>query len=381
MDSGDSTRLVDSDAPAVFVPPDHLLFVRGTALMAQTLNQERLALEGAPVVVASGVSSGVLFGYRASISASTTGVLAFTRPRGGSVGQLTWFERTGQSVGFVPQSPDNEYLNPALSPDGGRMAVNRMDPGTGDWDIWLIDVARGVPQRITSDPGQDSDPVWSPDGKEIIFASERSGRLGLYRQAVAGSAPAELVIMLDDQRRALPSDWSRDGRYLLYSQATTGFASVWALPLFGDRKPIQLIDNQFAPYGAHLSPDGRWLAFASFKSGPGELYVRRFLVPGQEQQISQGGGFHPRWTKDGRELVYWAVPGGVNAVDFESDGTTFRVGARRTLIQAPVLSLIDSRPHYDVTRDGQRLLVRQPAGPQGAGIEVILNWTAKLTGR
>jgi Tol biopolymer transport system component len=157
--------------------------------------------------------------------------------------------------------------------------------------------------------------------------------------------------------------------------------SVWALPLFGDRTPIRLLDAEFSPYAARLSPDGRWLAYSSFKTGPGEVYVRRFLVSGQEQQISQGGGFHPRWTKDGRELVYWAVPGGIDAVDFESDASTFRVRARRSLIQAPVLSLIDARTHYDVTRDGKRLLVRQPNGPPGAGIEVILNWTEKLRRR
>ena len=154
--------------------------------------------------------------------------------------------------------------------------------------------------------------------------------------------------------------------------------SAWALPLTGDRKPIHLVDDEFWPYALRLSPDGKWLAYVNFKTGPGEVYVRRFLEPGQEQQISRGGGVHPRWTKDGHELVYRAIPGGVNAVDFQSDGSTFRVGPQRTLVQVPVLSLIDTRTHYDIMRDGQRLLVRQPAGPQGAGIEVILNWTQKL---
>jgi eukaryotic-like serine/threonine-protein kinase len=196
---------------------------------------------------------------------------------------------------------------------------------------------------------------------------------------VDGSSPETLVAKMPDMAYVIPSDWSRDGKYILYEQRELGPRSIWALPLFGDRKPIELVDGQFNPYAAHLSPDGQWLAYNSFESGPAEIHVRRFLVAGQKQQISTGGGVHPRWTADGRELVYWAAPrGSIEAVPFESKGSTFTVGPRRTLVQAPVLSLIDARTHYDITRDGKRLLLRQPAGPQEAGLTVILNWTAKL---
>ena len=278
---------------------------------------------------------------------------------------------TGASGRRVP-------CNPSISPNGQQIAVNLMDPRTGDWDIWTIDVARGVPSRLTSDPDRDSDPVWSPDGKEIVFASNRGGVPGLYRKAVDGSSVETLIDKLDGVRTVVPSDWSRDGKYILYDQGTQEGRSVRALPLFGDRKPIVLVDERFSPYAAHLSPDGQWMAYGSFKTGPGEIYVRRFLVPGQELQISTGGGVHPRWTADGRELVYWAVPRGIDAVSFEATGSTFRVGPRRTLVQPPVLSLIDARTHYDITRDGKRLLVRQPAGPQQVGLTVILNWMEKL---
>jgi Tol biopolymer transport system component len=380
VDGGNAKALVKSDGPGVFVAPNHLLFGRGAALMDQTLNQERLTVEGDPKVAVPNVSSGVLFGFRASVSASPTGVLAFARSRGGSTGQLVWFDRSGQSLGAVPQPPDGEYLNPSLSPNGNLLAVNLMDSRTSDWDIWLIDAARGVvTSRLTSDSARDSDPVWSSDSKEIIYVSDRGGHLGLYRKPVDGSSAETLISKMEGGRTLVPTDWSRDGKYVLYDLGTQEGRSVWALPLFGDRKPIQLVDARFAPYAGHLSPDGQWLAYASFETGPGEIYVQRFLVPGLKQQISNGGGVHPRWRADGRELIYWAVPDhGVDAVAFEPLGSTFRVGPRRTLVQPRVLSLIDARTHYDITRDGKRLLVRQPAGPQQAGLSVILNWTEKL---
>ena len=379
LDGGEARSLVASDAPGVFAPPDRLLFYRGASLLAQKMNQERLTLEGEPSLVAANASMGVLFGVRALVSASATGVLAFGRPRGGSTGQLTWFDRTGFSSGSLPQPPDGEYLNPAFSPAGDRVAVNFMDPRTGDWDIWIVDVARGVPERFTSDPANDSDPIWSPDGKEIVFASDRGGQMGLYRKGVGGSDTESLVAIIDGARLLVPSDWSRDGKYILYDRGRArGFRSVWALPLFGDRKPVEVVDDKFFPYSAHLSPDGQWLAYTSLDTGRYEVYVRRFPGPGQKQQISSNSGAHPRWTADGRELVYWAVPRGIEAVSFEATGSTFRVGPRRTLVQRAGLSLIDARTHYDITRDGRRLLLRQPAGPQEAGLSVILNWTAKL---
>ncbi|HEX7779367.1 MAG TPA: protein kinase, partial [Vicinamibacterales bacterium] len=200
LDGGEARSLVASDAPGVFAPPDWLLFYRGASLMAQKLNQEQLTLEGEPRLVTGNASMGVLFGVRALVSASATGVLAFGRPRGGSVGRLTWFDRTGLSIGSLPQPPDGEYLNPALSPAGDRVAVNLMDPVTGNWDIWIVDVARGVPERFTSDPANDSDPIWSPDGKEIVFASDRGGQMGLYRKAVGGSDTESLVATVDGPR-------------------------------------------------------------------------------------------------------------------------------------------------------------------------------------
>jgi Tol biopolymer transport system component len=268
-----------------------------------------------------------------------------------------------------------EYLNPAISPDGGLVAVNRMDPQTGNWDIWIVDVERNVPTRLTSDPAVDADPIWSPDGTAIVFSSDRGGRLGLYRQSIGVPGPAEQLLTLETPRILIPSDWSVDGRYILYYQAGPGPWSVWALPLSGNRKPLLVLGRS---YGARFSPDGQWITYSSHESGSFETYVQRFPTPAAKQRISEGGGVHPRWTSGGRELVYWALPGGLNAVTLTPSASGLQVGRARPIVQAPVLSLIDGRTHYDVTRDGQRFLLRQPAGPQGPGIRVILNWAARL---
>jgi Tol biopolymer transport system component len=379
LDSDRATKLLDTDSPAGFAPPDRLLFLRGAALMTQKFDLTRVALTGDAELVSSSLPPGALFGQQMTPSASATGVLAFPTPRGGSVGHLRWFDQTGKGGATVSSPPDAEYLNPAISPDGSVIAANRVDPQTGRWDIWLVDTTRDVPSKLTTDAGDDFDPVWSPDGKEIVFASERGGRLGLYRQSIAGGGSAHPLIDLNDSNALVPTDWSRDGRYILYQRSVVRAWTIWALPLFGDRNPILVVDEQFSPYAPHLSPDGQWLAYNSFESGPTmEVFVRRFLADGPKKQISSGGGVHPRWTRDGKELVYWSPPGGIHAHDMSLSSSDIRVGPRRTLLDRPVLSLIDGRTHYDITRDGQRLLVRHAAGPQGPGINVILNWTSKL---
>lgn len=197
----------------------------------------------------------------------------------------------------------------------------------------------------------------------------------MYKQSVSGG-PAELLLDVSTDRAAVLSDWSANGHIILHRAAGQPW-SIWALRV-ADRKAFQLIDNRFSPYGGRASPDGKWLAYSSFESGPAEVFVRPFLVDLPKKQISRGGGVHPRWTRGGKELVYWAPPGGILSNEITIAGSTIQVGPARTLVDRPVLTLVDGRTHYDITRDGARLLVRQPAGPPGPGIRVIMNWQSKL---
>jgi Tol biopolymer transport system component len=384
LDSRETQHLVESDYPAAYAAPSHLLFLRGTTLTAQPFNPKTLALEGQASVVAPDAAPGMLLGpvgRLAQFSASATGVLAVMKTRGGSATQLRWFDRAGKESSSIEQPPGVEYLNPAISPDGGRVAVNRMDPVTGNWDIWVLDLARSVSSRLTSDAAQDGDPVWSGDGKEIVFGSNRGGQFGLYRKAVDGSQPEELLATIDDRVSALtPTDWSPDGRFVVFDlmTATVPHNTTWALPLAGDRRPFPVLPNNFESGGARFSPDSQWIAYSSRETGAYEVYVQRFMAPGDKKQISHGGAAHARWTSKGRELVYWFVPGGVASVDLEVSGRSLRVSVPKTLISTPILNLIDGRTHFDVTRDGQRFLLRQPAGTQHPAITVMVNWTEKL---
>ena len=377
IDSSSVTTVMEATAPAVFVPPNHLLFIRGTTLWAQDFDPERRVLNGHAAVVATKVSAGTAGGQQAFLSASSD-VLAFGTTLGGSTGRLRWVEHDVTMGEIAPPDDGEEYLNPALSPDGKRVAVNHLDPNTGNWDVWVIDVDRG-PTRLTTNSARDADPVWSPDGEHVVFMSDRDPP-GLYEKRVGSSDPETLVQSLPDAV-VVPGDWSPSPLAIFFSRfgrSTPGPWSVWMQPLSGGSAPVKLIDPQFAPYSPRLSPDGRWLAYTSFETGSDEIFVRSFPASGKVEQISHGGGAHPRWTKNGHELVYWVPPRGIDAVDFVSDGSTFHVSAPRTIVHTPVLEAIDGRPHYDITRDGTRVLMRQAAGPQGPGITVIVNWAERM---
>jgi serine/threonine protein kinase/Tol biopolymer transport system component len=373
LDGPETRAIVESDYPAVFAPPDQVLFIRGTSLMAQTLDMRTLALAGSPTIVAQHVAPGDL-ASNPFFSASRTGALAYAQPLGGLPGQLTWFDLNGRAGDVIAAPANTEYLNPSLSPDGQALAVNVMDPQSGNWDIWTIDLRQGTPQHQTTDVARDTDPVWSDDGQHIAFVSNRGGRLGLYQVDVDALGSDRLIRYLDPGV-VITTDWSRDG-HVLYTRLQPQM--VWAVSTRDDSKPIEVLGKASSPYAGRVSPDGKWIAYAAFDSGSLEVYVEPFLATGRRTQITHEGGTQPRWSADAKKLFYWAVPGGVNVVDLSFDASGLHAGKPRSIVQAPVLGLTDFRTHYDVTRDGQRFLVRQPAGSPRPAVSIILNWTQRL---
>ena len=379
LDSSATTHLVDSAYPASYAEP-YLLLVRGTTLVAQTLDLPTLALQGTPAAVIPNVVPRSLAAIPV-FSASGQRVLTAKTAGAESSAKLEWFDRDGRSVGAIPQPRGVEYINPALSTKHDRVAVNRMDPETGNWDIWIIDNTRGIHSRVTLDPAQDSDAIWSPDGKDLVFGSTRRGHAALYRKTVDSSEPEQLLAEMDGFRGMIPTDWSPDGRFILFSPSTaSGIASsVWVLPVGSPASPAPLLQEAgFVQYGARFSPDGKWFAYGSGESGSFEVYVRPFMRAGPKIQVSKGGGTHPRWTRNGRELAYLVPNGGIAVTDVALEETSVRVGAPTIVVSTPLLLAIDFRTHYDVTSDGQRFLLRRPTGAASPTLTVMLNWAARL---
>jgi Tol biopolymer transport system component len=362
---------------------DHLLFLRDGALMAQPMDSRTFEMAGEAFPIAERVGWFQAYGY---FSASDNGVLAY-RSGAGEFGtmQLMWFDREGKPLSAAgPPGLNNEF---ALSPDGKQVAVSQRDPQTGNMDLWLLDVLRGVPQRFTFDPAQERSPIWSPDGSRVTFASNRDGPFNLS-QKDAGGTGSEQALFKSDLTK-YPLDWSSDGRRLLYYvEDLKTKADLWVLPLDSPGKPAPFLLTPFNETQGQFSPGpeaAHWVAYASDESGSFQIYVQPFPAAASggsgKFQISTGGGLQPRWRGDGKELFYLAPDGKLMAVEvktsprFES-GVPKALFATRIFGPGPATHVF----HYAVARDGKRFLVATvPAEePESVPITVVVNWTAGL---
>jgi dipeptidyl aminopeptidase/acylaminoacyl peptidase len=355
VDSADRTRLLDifHDRPA-YSPDGHLLFVEHQVLMAQPFDTTRLRLSGAPIPLEEHVSS---------FSVAQGNTLAFTKD---VATELAWFDRTGHLIESIPHS---EGLgNPVLSPDDSRIAANRrVTLGQG---IWLADVSRPVVSRFTV--GLSAQPVWSPDGHDIVFSSGGD----LYRRSVDGGGEAELLLKTPEVK--FPHDWSSDRRFIVYAtNSSITHWDLWLLPLSGDRKPMPFLRTEFNEFQGQVSSDGRWIAYVSDESGVSDVFIQSFPVPGSKRQVSTAGGKEPKWRRDGKELFYLAPDRSLMAVEVTT-GQGLDVSVPKVLFHTHA-SDADGRNRYAVSRDGQRFLIESRVNhPASTSITVVLNWPTVL---
>jgi len=371
--TGESKHLLDADSAAVLTASGHLLFVRNGTLFAQEFDAARRELRGAAVPIVDGIWP--VFGY-VPVSASAAGPWVYRRGSAQGRRQLVWFDRSGTKVGTVGEPDDTGLAIPELSRDGRHVAVERRVGGNRD--VWLIDAARGAFSRFTLEATDESSPVWSADGKWIIYAAMRRGTFDLYRKPSTGVGREEPL--LESPYVKVPLDVSPDGRTLLYRVTEPGTAhDLWAVPLDGDRKPFPVVETPFVENEGQFSPDGRWIAFRSNESGQFEVYVQPFPGPGQRLLVSRGGA-QPRWSPDGRELFYVALDGRLMAVPLtrDPDGNILEAGAPAVLFAANIPDgAIQGifKQQYVVSRDGRRFLINQVAEESGgAPAMLILNW-------
>lgn len=366
LDSPRGAALIErTEWVAQGVNPGYVLFSRAGTLMRQSFDLHRLALDGEPIAIATGIGA-TTTGYAAFSGATTA--LAYAGPMV-LPGQLRWFDRAGipgASVGVA-----DEYLDFSLSPDERTVAQSRVVPGTSAADVWLLDIARNVPMRLTVDPQNDASPIWSPDSSRIVFRSNRKGNTELFEKRVSGTDSERRILNPDSN--VITNDWSSDGKWLIYTKTSiaSGF-EIWAWPTAGG-DPRLLVKTTRNAVHAQLSPDGRWLAFASDDSGQLQVYVQPFPDGGNRQQISADGGSEPRWRKDGRELFY-LTHSELMSVDIPN-GDPRLAGTPRSLFETQVpLTGNPYRMNYVVTRDGKRFLINSRVGDPLSAIHVIVNW-------
>ena len=369
LDSVDTKRLFDADTPAVYTSNGQLLFVRDEKLLAQRFDPERLEARGDAVPIAEHVNAGT------ALSASAAGPIVYrtSSPDSGQR-QLVWIDRSGRVTDTVVYS-DTTSPGPALSHDGRRVALFRY--ASGNMDIWSYETVSRHWNRVTFDAGDDIFPVWSPDDSSIVFGSRRGG-MNLYRKLLSGT-PGSEELLLSTSEPKFPMDWSPDGRFLLYdSVSAKGGVDIWAVPLEG-RKAFAVVQTQFNERLGQFSPDGKWIAYQSDKTGRFEIYVQPFPGTGGDFPVSTDGGTQVRWNPRGTELFYVAADDRLMAVPIRvpSNATTFEVGKPLWMSGTKMGGAIPgtNRHAYMVAPDGQSFVINSvPEEASASPITVILNW-------
>jgi Tol biopolymer transport system component len=350
-----------------------LLFLRDATLFAQRFDADRLKLEGEAMPIAEHVGFSASLAY-GSFSVSATGTLVYGKDlRQNS--RLVWATRDGNLTPVPVET--GMYLAPSLSPDGTRLAIGH--DSAGNPDIWLVDLIRSVPTRLTFDPAFDIYPVWSPDGKQIAFGSTRvDGTPKLFVKPANGAGTEEQVLP-GSKTVQLPSDWSQDGRYVLYTESGQGGYDLSVATVAGEHKSEKILQTPFNENQPQFSPDGRWISYSSDESGRYEVYVTSFKGAPGKFQISSGGGTQSRWRGDGKELFYISSGGRMMAVPVQLMGESFERETPRQLFEARWLVGLSTNYTYDVTRDGKRFIAIQPAeGETSEPLTLIANWPAAL---
>ena len=374
LDSSAVAKLEPISSVAFYSAPGYLFYTVKNTLMARPFDAGGLRFTG-PTVPISGDVYRLPYDSYQVFTVSPAGVLAYRAGTFAGAVQMTWFSRTGEKLGTIGR-PD-AYTAPALSADGSKLAyaVGQFEKR----DIWVDDLKRGTASRLTFNPADDTNTLWSADGTRIIFSSNREGQYNIYQKAADGLGSSQPLTESKEKQEHI-DDLSSDGRYAIYDTAS-GNEELWTMPLFGDRKPFAFVQGSFGAKSAQFSPNARYVAYASTETGTLEVYVQSFPRHTGKWQISVSGGDQPMWNRNGKELFYLDPDGKLMSVNVDTSSATFQAGIPKVLFETQLSGRYPGRNMYVVSPDGQRFLMLVPATedkPQP--ITVVVNWPALLKG-
>jgi eukaryotic-like serine/threonine-protein kinase len=352
-----------------------LLFLRDQTLFAQPFDPETTVLSGQITPVAEGVSSYAPAAV-GRFSISTNGVLAYNAGSSTTANTIIRDLVSGKVLRSLKGQASTEE-QAQFSADSKKVAQVIRDAASGNSNIWVTDLASGNTAQITYGKGRNGDPVWSPDGQYIAFASNRGGTTDLYVKKADGSGEERLILKTD--REKLPTSWSRNG-FLLFQSTLDGTGSdLWVLPHpeSGNSQPVPYLQTKADELRGQFSPDGKWVAYASPESGQLEVYLRPFdpehpaeSAAGGRWLLSRGSGTLPLWTKGGRELLYISL-GRLVAQEVDP--------AKPNEVRGAPVDVLAATGNLTVSPDGSKLLIDElPAADGPARLVVVKNWHAVL---
>ena len=365
LDGKASKFLIKTHSNAAYAD-GYLLYLNESALMAQPFDLSHLQFTGEASIVQEGVEEEPGF-WLGVFSASQNGVLAFTPANPNSGNRLTWFSKEGKQLETVGDL--GRYATLSLSPDGKQAVVERAQP---HHELWIYDTERDSRSQFTFGDSASSIPVWSPDGKEIAFASDRNGHVDLYLKSVVGSASERLL--LQSPMAKYPVSWTPDGKFLLYQQSNGDKSSLWVVKTSGQDAPRLLAERPFYTSDGSISPDGHWIAYTSQEQGANQIFVMPFSGLGAKRQISsKGGSRNPMWRKNGGAVIYSNDDGDVVETAVTARDSELSVGATQILFRGNPEMVPQAGQTFAIAPDG-RFLIDTRRQENQTQIVVISNW-------
>jgi len=377
LESGEIRRVAHLESNVAYVAARKgrgpmLLFAQDNKLFEQSFNDNKL--QGEPIPIMDVQYNAI--GNQGDFALSSDGRVLVVRPAFETATRLTWFDREGVAMGTL--GTPGVYFDPVISPDGSRVMFNRPDNNGGNRDIWTIDIGRGVATPVTVNPANDMNGVWAPDGRRIIFGSDRSGKNFLSMFEKSSMDPGASETRVPGLPDGVPEDWSLDGRWIAFGPR------IWIAPTFGEKKAFQFHQTSFQERLPHFSPDAKWIEYQSNESGRFEVYVRPFsgapAISEADIQISERGGYWGTWSRDGKELFFVGPDSKLYVAAVAGLGSTGTLPKPHALFDVcpgnvPTGAAVESRP-FDVASNGQKFLF--VCGNENENrYSVLVNWKPK----